>query len=228
MGWNGTGTFNLAYSWPNDAANGIAITDTRMQTQEQDMAGNGFGNCITRDGQGKASANQLPDTDNSYTFGSGSFRWSTGYFVSLKGTTTNDDAASGMIGEYISATVLAGSAVPITTNTATNVASISLTAGDWDVSGNVVIAPAGGSLVTVAAGWISTTSASAPTIPNSGAYFQLQSPGGSTLTANTFSFPVGNRRLSLSGTTTVYLSTLDIFTVGTLGAYGFIGARRAR
>ncbi len=80
MGWNGTGTFNLTYTWPNDAANGIPITDTRMQTQEQDMAGNGFGNCITRDGQGKASASQLPDTDNAYDLGGAGAAWKSGYF----------------------------------------------------------------------------------------------------------------------------------------------------
>jgi hypothetical protein len=57
MGWNGTGTFNLTYNWENDAANAIPITASRMDTQETDMAGNGFGNCLTRDGQGVATAN---------------------------------------------------------------------------------------------------------------------------------------------------------------------------
>ena len=51
------------------------------------------------------------------------------------GTTTNDDAAAGKIGEYQSAGIGFGSAISLTTATPANVTSISLTAGDWDVSG---------------------------------------------------------------------------------------------
>lgn len=57
MAFDGTGNFNLIYDWPNDKANGIPITASRMQGQEQDMAANGFGLCLTRDGQGFATAN---------------------------------------------------------------------------------------------------------------------------------------------------------------------------
>src|SRR5690349_16625741 len=58
--------------------------------------------------------------------------------TSLAGTATNDDAAAGKIGEYIESEVLSGSAVSLTTNTAANITSISLTAGDWDVWGAAV------------------------------------------------------------------------------------------
>lgn len=57
MPWSGSGVFNLTYNWPQDAANNIDINANRMQTQEQDLAGNGFGNTITRDGQGVPTAN---------------------------------------------------------------------------------------------------------------------------------------------------------------------------
>lgn len=72
-GWNGVGGFDLNYLWTNDAANGIAITASRMDTQESTIAVAGFGNCMTRDAQGVATA-IIPfplgintDTVNPYT-----------------------------------------------------------------------------------------------------------------------------------------------------------------
>lgn len=56
--YNGSGSFTRLYSWTLDAANGIDIDATRMDADTNDMTNNGFGLCITRDGQGSASANQ--------------------------------------------------------------------------------------------------------------------------------------------------------------------------
>jgi hypothetical protein len=42
------------------------------------------------------------------------------------------------------------------------------------------------------------------------------------------SVSVGPRRLSLAGTTTVYLSANITFAVNTMSVYGYIGARRVR
>lgn len=56
-GWDGTGNFVRVYSWVNDAANGIKINATRMDTDTNNITTNGFGNCLTRDGQGYATAN---------------------------------------------------------------------------------------------------------------------------------------------------------------------------
>ena len=142
--------------------------------------------------------------------------------ASLGGTTTNDNAESGRIGEYISANVAAGSAVSLASNVAKNVTSISLTAGDWDVSGNVAFTIS--SSCNNVQSWISTTSASRPAPPNGGAFNEIAGP--SSVTGTTL--PTGTTRLSLSGTTTVYLSTIVLFSTGTVSAYGFIGARRAR
>jgi hypothetical protein len=57
MPWNGSGSFNRTYSWVADKAAGLNISSTRMDTDTNDIASNGFGNCLTRDGQGSASAN---------------------------------------------------------------------------------------------------------------------------------------------------------------------------
>jgi hypothetical protein len=79
--------------------------------------------------------------------------------IALLGTTTNDDASAGQFGEVISSTILAASAVALTTGTAANVTSISLTAGDWDVRGDISWTTAGTTNVTRLVASISQTSA---------------------------------------------------------------------
>jgi len=56
-GWNGSGQFTRIYSWVADAAAGIDITASRMDSDTNNITSNGFGNCLTRDGQGSATAN---------------------------------------------------------------------------------------------------------------------------------------------------------------------------
>lgn len=143
----------------------------------------------------------------------------------LVGTQTNDSAAVGRVGEYISSTVLTGAEIGLTTSTAMNVTSISLTAGDWDVEGLVSWTPAATTQVTNALTWISSTSAVIPTKPNAGSMTQV---AGATFTNGVPQIPTGRQRISLSATTTIYLSAFAVFTVSTLAAYGFIGARRVR
>jgi hypothetical protein len=141
------------------------------------------------------------------------------------GTTTNDNAAAGSVGEFVSSTVLVGSAVALTSTIAANVTSISLTAGDWDVWGNIALSVAGGTTTSVFAGAIHTVSATFPTIPNGGASFVVSyaSPAGQSN-----ALPVGRQRISIAATTTVYLIVSSTFAVSTSSAYGFIGARRVR
>jgi microcystin-dependent protein len=57
MPWNGSGTFNRIYSWVADKAAGLDISSTRMDTDTNDIASSGFGNCLTRDGQGQPTMN---------------------------------------------------------------------------------------------------------------------------------------------------------------------------
>ena len=57
MSWNGSGQFALLFNWEADAAAAIDISAPRMDGQEADIASNGFGNCLTRDGQGQPTAN---------------------------------------------------------------------------------------------------------------------------------------------------------------------------
>lgn len=140
------------------------------------------------------------------------------------GATGGANAPSGYVGEYISSTLPAGSAVPATTGTPLNVTSISLSAGDWDVTGTLIFTGGTGAISTDTVGWTSTTSATQPTFPNNGGIANLDV---TTPSAFGIVMPVGQQRLVLTSTTTVYLGMAANFAGGSASAYGFIGARRA-
>lgn len=145
--------------------------------------------------------------------------------AAVAGTSTNDNATAGNIGQYISSSVLIGSAVSLTSSVAANVTSISLTAGDWDVSGVVLYNPNAATTTSYMQVGISQTSATQPTLgaENNGVFST------DTLAAGVAeAFTIGPMRISLAGTTTVYLVAEATFAVNTQSAYGFIGARRVR
>ena len=143
----------------------------------------------------------------------------------IPGVTTNSSAPTGYIGEYVESTVALGSAVSLTTGVTANVTSISLTAGDWDVSGVVLMDSAATTNITRVGAGTSSTSATADV--TKGYYSHIHSgyvPGGGQFRA----MPLNTSRFSLSGTTTIYLVALANFTVSTCTAYGTISARRVR
>lgn len=142
------------------------------------------------------------------------------------GTTTNDNAAAGSVGEFVTSVIGSGSPVSLSNGTAANITSISLTAGDWDVWGNVGFT--GNVLTTFFAGrgWISTTSA---TSPDPSLFSQQVYPTGPTIfTVSLPAFDAPALRFSLASTTTIYLSVLASFATNTCSGFGGIYARRVR
>lgn len=137
----------------------------------------------------------------------------------IVGTTTNNNANAGSVGEFISGTT---SGTALTTAVVVNAASVSLTAGDWDVFGSVQFSAGAATLTNQVVSGLSTTSATFPAIPF---YSQITL---ATSAGTNNSIPVPMQRFSLSATTTVYLATDALFTSGTLSATGYIGARRVR
>ena len=144
----------------------------------------------------------------------------------LKGTSTNNNASAGNVGEYVSSTVT--TPVSATTGTALNITNISLTAGDWDVSGCVLTQPSSSPSTTVIQGWVSLTSATLPAFgdPNSGgrAYIEF----GTANTNPAMQLCTAPFRVSIASTTTVYLGGFAVFSSGSMGFNGFIEARRMR
>ena len=142
------------------------------------------------------------------------------------GTTTNDSAAAGSVGELISSTIASGSAGAQTSTVSRDVTSISLTAGDWDVWGTVGTVPAAGTTTSRVNVSISTTSVTQPAPAASGGTLATYNTAGGATIANIV--PSGTTRISISGTTTVYLVANVTFAISTLSTYGYIAARRMR
>jgi hypothetical protein len=136
----------------------------------------------------------------------------------IVGTTTNNNAAAGSIGEYVTAS---GASVPFTNNVQVNIASITLTPGDWDVNCNCSFSPSTSNLSTVQAG-ISSTSGVLPAF----AQKAVISSGSANLSVT--NIHVSPQRFLLTTTTTIFLVADASFTSGTCSGDGTIRARRMR
>lgn len=142
----------------------------------------------------------------------------------LPGTATNDAASAGNVGERVSSAVTAVS-VPASGGTYGDLTSISLPAGDWDVTLLAVFIQNGASVTDNVIIGISTTSGNSSTglvLGDNQASFN----NGST-TQNSCCIPV--YRMSLSGTTTVYAKMRAAgYSGATPQLYGRLSARRVR
>lgn len=142
----------------------------------------------------------------------------------IQGSTTNDSASAGILGEYLTAAA-ASTTVSLTTATPANAITLSLTAGDWDVQGIGVFQTALTTSVTATQVGLSTTTA---TFGADGSYtrdnFAAVVPGAIEWRDS----PTPVLRISLAATTTVYLVVQSAFTVSTQTAGGVIRARRVR
>lgn len=141
----------------------------------------------------------------------------------IVGTTVADNANAGSIGEYIVSDIPQGSAVVLTSGTAANVTSISLTAGDWDVTGVMAFVDGATTTRTYQIGGVSTTSATLP----ANEFRTSVNEGGAVRTVDD-SYPVPVTRINISSTTTVYLVVQAAFGTSTSSAYGVLRARRMR
>ncbi len=157
-----------------------------------------------------------------------------------KGTATNDSAAAGYIGEYIAnnrstdlnvSTIASGDAFDIDTGATvsggatTGATGIALTAGDWDIAGEVYVETSG-STVTIIRGFVGTgtgNNVNGRDISSNMACINAAFVnGGHALALPTY-------RVSLSGSTTYYLKCQISYSVaGTIVVRGNIRARRVR
>ncbi len=141
------------------------------------------------------------------------------------GTTTNDNTTAGNVGEVISATA---SSTAITTATQTNITSISLTAGDWDVYGTIAYFPAATTNITDLYSSVSLTTATLDQTVFNYTRLSFTSAGIVPGTNKENILWTGPRRVSVASTTTVFLVGLANFSVSTMNTTGGIRARRIR
>lgn len=138
------------------------------------------------------------------------------------GITNAGNATAGTPGEVVTSSVATGAAVALVTATGTNVTSISLTAGDWSVEGNINFS-ATTATVTGTSGGITTTTL---TVPNDGT--EVYSGVQVTLLSENDSVTIPRKRINVSSTTTVYLVGKCTFSAGSVSAFGAITATRFR
>lgn len=138
------------------------------------------------------------------------------------GTTTNNNAVAGSVGQFIDSGVVSGTYA--TTTTFQNATSISLTAGDWDVYGNVWC-------VSTTIYTLSTESGISATSVSGAIQGSTASNGfaiaGSALGLGTVTMPLYTR-VSLAITTIIYLTTQAVFTSTAPTFFCQISARRVR
>jgi hypothetical protein len=126
------------------------------------------------------------------------------------GVTDGSDAAAGDIGEYMTAT---SGSVALVNNVPVNVISLDLTAGDWDMSGNVQFTIGAGTHNYFGAG----TSSGLDTVIQATFPTTILSAGLNTAT----------HRYNVTATTTVWVTAQAGFA-GTVSVVGIIRARRMR
>lgn len=207
---------------PSIAVAGTVTTLNAFNIANQGGAGIGTSNAINIATQSGSVTASNAIKSNGFTLdGSGNVTPN-----SIIGVTTNSSAPAGAVGELISATVLTGSAVALTSPTPKDVTTISLTAGDWDVWGTVCFTAGGSTTATQFSGAIGGTANTLPTAPGGGAIFQeaISVAAGATEPCQS----VGMTQELLSATTTIHLVAQSTFAVSTMSAYGYIGARRRR
>lgn len=141
------------------------------------------------------------------------------------GTTTNDNAASGYVGELATGTAASGS-VSFTNATAASIISLSLSAGDWDVWFNAEFTPAATTTVNQLIASISTTNNTLYLSSYDG-YGKFSYPSSYVPRAGII-VPAGPRRISIASTTIIYGVGYADFGTSTMSAGGTLRARRVR
>lgn len=146
--------------------------------------------------------------------------------LATAGTTAGTAATAGYVGEVLSVVNAVASATTLTTATAAGNPCVSLTAGDWDVSSNMVYSATGATFSDVAAAV--NTNAASNVLPTAGDYtlnaLDTTALSGASVVAVTS--PV--RQVNIAATTTYCGVGRATFGAGVASIYGKINARRVR
>lgn len=141
---------------------------------------------------------------------------------SVLGRTNGTPAPPGTVGEYLTST---SAPLTLASGVVASVASITLSAGDWDVWGSIYISPVGGATVIGGALGTNTISTALPTWPNGGRT-NIENSGPTGAGVNTgMQLWTGASQYNFANPTTVY-TIATMFFVGSTTTHGFIAARR--
>jgi|SRR5579859_7734166 len=142
----------------------------------------------------------------------------------IVGVTDASNATAGNVGEYVVSQITSNTSWAPASTVIGNLTSISLTAGDWDVSGSVFWAAVAGSgtWTQLEAGTTTTSSTALPI------NIYLGQTGQSTAAAINVAYLVPTQRINVTTTTTVYLNGAATYTSGTMAYQCQLRARRVR
>jgi hypothetical protein len=150
------------------------------------------------------------------------------------GSLTGVNAASNVVGYVQSSTLARASAVSLTTATPANViASITIPAGSWMISGAIGFIPAATTSVTQLQAAVSKTTAALPAntaealTDGTGQYLTVINTAANVLGAD-YVLPIPAYPFFTSTSVTVFLVAQAAFTVSTLTAFGSLYALRIR
>ncbi len=129
--------------------------------------------------------------------------------VAIRGTTTNDSATTGFVGEVVSSAVTASPVTAPTSGDYGDLTSLSLTAGDWVVSYVLMCNPSVSTTTATFSGGISTTSGNSTSGLTFGDNWFRQNVNKSLGNA---SLTISGHRMSLSGSATVYAKLSASYT----------------
>ncbi len=170
-----------------------------------------------------------------------------GWTTDKLGVTTAATAATGYVGEVLSLSRTYTNAIALTTNVACNIGaatcpstggtqSITLTPGEWQISGYVGFA--GNNVATNVVtfnGAVSKTSATFPAndtlaLPTACEVFIAfnEPSAGAVVGANAFILPISPYRCNVSVNTPIYIMARSVFSAAGNLTYGYLEARRMR
>lgn len=142
--------------------------------------------------------------------------------VAVQGVPTNTARAAGIVGEYLEHSV--GTGVALTTGIWTQIATITLTPGDWDVWG--VLQYDGGGTTTVSAMQGSIKNATASPDFTQGRYSAVSLPSAGTILPFLPTLLLPATQWLIASNTTIFLNTSATFGVAGMNAKGRLMARR--
>ncbi len=218
--YNGSGVSVCRFSEVfGGTASGISIGSGATLGLDETVISSTNTNSVTGAGTLNSSILRFSNTSSTINTAIQSVGAIQGIVANISGTAQNPSA--GFIGERISSYIPAGSLVTVNSATFTNITSISLSAGVWDITG--IIEFANGPITGVAySANLSTTTASGGVSGDSSTSTPLSPTASSEV-----SLTVPNWRQTFSATTTnVFLVASSIYTVGTLKCYGRLSAVR--
>lgn len=133
MSWDGSGNFTRtngtqtgASTWANARDAGNNITASQQDTHDQDLA-DGIGDCLTKNGESKPTADFKPNADAAYSLGAAALRWLNVFLSGFIGDANGNELLK------FSATASAVNEVTITNAATGNSAKVSATGGDSTV-----------------------------------------------------------------------------------------------